>query len=170
MGRCCSPCLGDLDPNAYRRQIDLALGLFEQPNARDALFGEIERRLLEASGARRYEAAAALLRRRERLELLLDRLGGMLRAVHAQPRLVTAEHPTERRRRDGFWIVGGRVADWGPLPTRKAELRERTRAALEAAPDPRAPIAAEHVDEIRIVSAWVAEHEPRQRPLAELAA
>ncbi len=171
MGRCCSPCLGDLDPNAYRRQIDLALGLFDHPDgARDALLGELERRLREASEARRYEAAAALLRRRERLELLLDRLGGMLRAVHAAPRLVTAEHPVERRRRDGFWVVGGRVADWGPLPARKAELRERARAALEAAPDPRAPIAAEHVDEIRIVSAWVAEHEPRQRPLAELAA
>ena len=25
MGRCASPCLGDLDPNAYRRQVDLAL-------------------------------------------------------------------------------------------------------------------------------------------------
>ena len=169
MGRCCSPCLGDLDPNAYRRQIDAALGLFDHPDgAREALLDEIERRLREASNARRYEAAAALLRRRERLELLLDRLGGMLHAVHAVPRLVTAEHPTERRRRDAFWIVGGRVADWGPLPARRAELRERSRAALEKAPDPRAPVAAEHVDEIRIVSAWIAEHEPKQRPLAEI--
>lgn len=170
MGRCCSPCLGDLDPNAYRRQLDAALGLFEQPDARDALLGEIERRLREASNARRYEAAAALLRRRERLELLLDRLGGMLRAVHAAPRLVTAEHPTERKRRDAFWIVGGRVADWGPLPARTAELRERSCAALSAVPDPRAPVAAEDVDEIRIVAAWIAEHEPRERPLHELAA
>ena len=32
MGRCCSPCLGDLDPNAYRRQIDMALGLFDHPD------------------------------------------------------------------------------------------------------------------------------------------
>ena len=31
MGRCVSPCLGDLDPNAYRRQLDLALALFEGP-------------------------------------------------------------------------------------------------------------------------------------------
>ena len=80
--------------------------------------------------------------------------------MHAVPRLVTAEHPTERKRRDGFWIVGGRVADWGPLPTRKAELRKRARAALSAAPDPHAPMAARDVDEVRIVSAWIAEHEP----------
>ena len=28
MGRCSSPCLGDLDPNAYRRRLDEALALF----------------------------------------------------------------------------------------------------------------------------------------------
>ena len=28
MGRCLSPCLGDLDPNLYRRRLDAALGLF----------------------------------------------------------------------------------------------------------------------------------------------
>src|SRR4051812_46145358 len=28
MGRCMSPCLGDLDPNAYRRRLDEALALF----------------------------------------------------------------------------------------------------------------------------------------------
>ena len=28
MGRCLSPCLGDLDPNAYRRRLDEALALF----------------------------------------------------------------------------------------------------------------------------------------------
>jgi DNA polymerase-3 subunit epsilon len=28
MGRCLSPCLGDLDPNLYRERLDAALGLF----------------------------------------------------------------------------------------------------------------------------------------------
>ena len=37
MGRCASPCLGDLDPNAYRRQVDLALAHFERPGAGEAL-------------------------------------------------------------------------------------------------------------------------------------
>ncbi len=30
MGRCLSPCLGDLDPNLYRRRLDAALALFER--------------------------------------------------------------------------------------------------------------------------------------------
>ena len=29
MGRCMSPCLNDLDPNAYRRKLDEALALFD---------------------------------------------------------------------------------------------------------------------------------------------
>ena len=49
-----------------------------------------------ASRERRYERAAALLRRRERLEALLGRLDGVLRAVHADPRLVLARHPIQR--------------------------------------------------------------------------
>src|SRR5581483_2234257 len=28
MGRCLSPCLGDLDPNLYRRRLDQALAVF----------------------------------------------------------------------------------------------------------------------------------------------
>ena len=113
MGRCCSPCLGDLDPNAYRRQIDTALALFDGSEAaEDLLLADIDRRIADASAARRYEAAAALLRRRERLAGLLERLGGVLRAVHADPRLVLAPHPSKSRF-DAFWIVGGRVADWG---------------------------------------------------------
>jgi DNA polymerase III subunit epsilon len=160
MGRCCSPCLGDLDPNAYRRQIDAALALFEHPDgAREALLSHMNERLRQASAARRYEAAAALLRRHERLEGLLDRLGGVLRAVHADPRLVLAAHPAKQRL-DAFWIVAGRVADWGPLPPLR-ELRERGRQALAAGPaNGRAPVGAEDVDEVRIVAAWVAEHEP----------
>ena len=92
MGRCCSPCLGDLDPNAYRGQLDPALALFERPGAGDALL-DGDRGMREASGERRYERAAALLRRRERLEWLLERLEGVLRATHSAPRLVMASTP-----------------------------------------------------------------------------
>src|SRR5918997_319198 len=93
MGRCASPCLGDLDPNAYRRQVDLALSHFERPGAGEALIAEIDRRMLEASQEHRYERAAALLRRRERLAWVLERLEGVLRATHAAPRLALARHP-----------------------------------------------------------------------------
>ena len=167
MERCCSPCLGDLDPNAYRRQIDRALAIFDAPDAApELLLAELDRRIADASDARRYESAAALQRRRERLGSLLDRLGGVLRAVHADPRLVIARHPTDARH-DAFWIVAGRVVDWGALPS-ASEVHRRADAALAAAPSGRAAhVPAEEVDEVRIVAAWMAEHEPSQLPLED---
>src|SRR3954451_823974 len=157
MGRCVSPCLGDLDPNAYRRQLDLALGHFEVPGAGEALIEELDRRMREASEAQRFERAAALLRRKERLEWVVDRLEGMLRATHTEPRLVLAQHPVKERF-DAFWIVQGRLIDWGPLPG-PSDPAERTEAALARAPG-RAAIPADEIDEMRIVASWVAEHEP----------
>ena len=162
MGRCVSPCLGDLDPNAYRRLVDAALATFEGPGAGERLLEEIDRRIHEASEARRYERAAALLRRRERLEWVLDRLDGVLRATHAAPRLVLARHPIKERF-DAFWIVRGRLVDWGPLPGH-SELLERTGVALARRPG-RGPIPADEIDEVRIVAGWIAEHEPPELAL-----
>jgi len=157
MGRCCSPCLGDLDPNAYRRQVDAALSLFDgRGDGGKLLLQRLDGEIRDASAARRYERAAALVRRRERLEDVIARLGGVLRAVHAAPRLVLAAHPTGERW-DALWIVGGRVADWGELPG-PGELMERTEAVLSAPPP--AGVRPDDVDEVRIVAAWVAEHEP----------
>ena len=168
MDRCCSPCLGDLDPNAYRRQIDRALSIFDAPDSAAALLlAELDRRIADASAARRYESAAALARRRERLSGLLDRLGGVLRAVHADPRLVVARHPVKARH-DAFWIVAGRVVDWAGLPSTAEEVGERAQAALASAPHGRpAHVPADEVDEVRIVAAWVAEQEPPQLPLED---
>jgi DNA polymerase-3 subunit epsilon len=157
MGRCVSPCLGDLDPNAYRRQLDAALAHFERPGAGEALIEELEERMREAAEGERFERAAALLRRKERLAWVLERLDGMLRATHSAPRLVLAQHPVKERF-DAFWIVQGRLVDWGPLPG-ATELVERTEDALSRPPG-RAVIPADEIDEIRIVASWVAEHEP----------
>jgi DNA polymerase-3 subunit epsilon len=157
MGRCASPCLGDLDPNAYRRQVDLALGHFERPGAGEAVIAEIERRMREASRERRYERAAALLRRRDRLAWVIERLEGVLQATHAAPRLVLAKHAVKERY-DAFWLVRGRLVDWGPLPG-PSELVERTRAALER-PAGRSVVPVDEIDEVRIVASWVADHEP----------
>ncbi|HEV2874424.1 MAG TPA: exonuclease domain-containing protein [Thermoleophilaceae bacterium] len=162
MGRCVSPCLGDLDPNAYRRQLDLALSHFERPGAGEALIAEIDRRMLEASQEHRYERAAALLRRRERLAWVLERLEGVLRATHAAPRLVLAAHPVKDRH-DAFWLVRGRLVDWGPLPGH-SEMVERTASALARAPG-RSVVPVDEVDEIRIVASWVADHEPPELAL-----
>jgi DNA polymerase III subunit epsilon len=157
-----SPCLGDLDPNAYRRQVDLALSHFERPGAGDALVEEIDRRMAEASAETRYERAAALLRRRDRLAWVLERLEGVLRATHSAPRLVLARHPVKERF-DAFWLVRGRLVDWGPLPG-PSELLERTGRALDHPPG-RTVVPADEVDEVRIVAGWVAEHEPPELAL-----
>jgi DNA polymerase-3 subunit epsilon len=162
MGRCLSPCLGDLDPNLYRERLDAALGLF--CGARDggaALLTHVEGQMREASGAQRYERAAWLARRLRRLESLLRRLGGVLRAAHAGSRLVLAPHPVRAGAHDAFWIVGGRVADWGPLPDTPADVAARTAVALRRAA-PRTLggwLPAEELDEARIVGAWLAGHE-----------
>jgi hypothetical protein len=114
----------------------------------------------EASAERRYERAAALLRRRDRLGWLLERLEGVLRATHSAPRLVVAQHPVKQRF-DAFWLVQGRVVDWGPLPG-PTELAERTEAALGRlrGGSRRVPVPPEEVDEVRIASTWVAANEP----------
>ena len=115
MGRCMSPCLGDLDPNAYRGRLDEALGLFEAPGGAERLLAKVDERLASAVQAQHYERAAGLLRRRDRLAWVLDKLEGVLRATQAAPRLVLARHPVKERF-DAFWILRGRVLDWGPLP------------------------------------------------------
>ena len=163
MGRCLSPCLGDLDPNLYRERLDAALRLFV--DGRDggaALLAHIDAQQRAATAAQHYERAAWLQRRRARLEGLLRRLGGMLRATHRGTRLVLAPHPHARGRFDAFWIAGGRVVDWGALPGDADELETRSAAALRAAPRPELGgwLPADEVPETRLVGAWLAAHEP----------
>ena len=170
MGRCLSPCLRDLDPNLYRERLDGALRLFvDGPDGGIALLAHIDGQMRTAAGERRYERAAWLQRRRARLEALLRRLGGVLRATHAGARLVLAPHPAAHGRFDAFWIAGGRVVDWGRLPDDPAELLARSRAAVRAVPRPELGgwLPAAEVAELRLVGAWVAAHEP---PVLELGA
>jgi hypothetical protein len=77
---------------------------------------------------------------------------------------VLAPHPTEPGRADAFWIVAGRIADWGPLPG-PAELAARTRVALTTTPSG-AWLPADELDEMRIVGSWLAFHE--DTPVLEL--
>jgi len=162
MGRCLSPCLRDLDPNLYRERLDAALGLFTGPDGARALLAHVEAQMRRAAGERAYERAAWLRRRHGRLQSLLGRLGGVLRATHAGARLVLAPHPSAAGRHDAFWIVGGRVVDWGALPPEPGELAARTADALRAAPRRELGgwLRTEDVDETRIVGAWLAAHAP----------
>src|SRR5205085_3452634 len=78
MGRCLSPCLGDLDPNLYRRRLDEALGLFlGGGDCASKLIAHVHAQMREASVQRRYERAASLRRRARRLEVILGRLEGL---------------------------------------------------------------------------------------------
>jgi DNA polymerase-3 subunit epsilon len=160
MGRCLSPCLGDLDPNLYRERLDEALRLFEVDGA-SALLAHVDGQMRAAAAAERFERAAWLRRRARRLESLLNRLGGVLRAAHAGARLVVVPHPAAEARADAFWIVGGRIADWGPLPPDQDELVARTDTALAAAPARSLGgwLPADELDEMRIVGMWVAGHD-----------
>src|SRR3954447_13768912 len=77
MGRCLSPCLGDLDPNAYRRRLDQALALFTgDGDGGAALLAHVDEGVRAAAGGEQFERAGGLRRRRERLAWLLEVLGG----------------------------------------------------------------------------------------------
>ena len=162
MGRCLSPCLGDLDPNLYRRRLDAALEAFSAPDADGGrrLLEAVEAQMRAAAADQRYERAEVLRRRRDRLAALLERLGGTLRSVHDGARLVLAPAPDGGRGFDAFWLVGGRVADWGSMPPWE-ELERRTALALATRPPVRGPdfIPPGEVDEVRIVATWLAAHD-----------
>jgi DNA polymerase-3 subunit epsilon len=163
MGRCLSPCLGDLDPNLYRRRLDEALALFaaeDHDPAGERLINHVRRQMHAAAQEQRYERAAWLRRRARRLAAILERLEGVLEATHARPRLIIAPHPTADTA-DAFWVVGGRLRDWGPVPE-AAELHDRTVAALARGGarlrELTAHLPPDEVDEVRIVATYLASH------------
>jgi DNA polymerase III subunit epsilon len=159
MGRCLSPCLHDLDPNVYRRRLDDALGLFTAGgDAAGAVLAHVDEQMRAAAREERFERAAWLRRRRERLAVLLTELDGVLAATHAKPRLVLAEHPRGGAW-DAFWLVGGRVADWGPL-TGTGDMLRRTRTALRAGDGTGHStwLAPQDVEDMRTVGTWLASH------------
>jgi DNA polymerase-3 subunit epsilon len=159
MGRCLSPCLRDLDPNAYRRRLDEALALFTgEGDGGRALLAHLDAEVRAAAAGERFERAGWLQRRRERLAVLLERLGGAMAATHARPRLVLAAHPVQARY-DALWMVGGRIVDWAPL-TDPADAWARTQAALRGG-DGRgvAPSATpDEVRALRVATTWLASH------------
>jgi len=160
MGRCLSPCLGDLDPNLYRRRLDDALRLFLGDGG-GALLDHVERQMREAAAEQRYERAAWLRRRLGRLRVVVRRLGGVLEATHARPRLVVVAHPADPARRDGFWMVGGRLVDWGAVQKDVGAVYERTVAALRRggrAGELGAHVPPDEIHEVRIVATYLASH------------
>jgi DNA polymerase-3 subunit epsilon len=85
----------------------------------------------------------------------------VLAATHARARLVLAEHP-QGGRFDAFWLVGGRVVDWGPLGG-VDDVLARTRHALRGGDGTGATacLAPGEVEEAKIVATWLDAHEAR---------
>jgi len=162
MGRCLSPCLGDLDPNLYRRRLDEALRLFiGEADGRERLLAHVRAQMRAAAVQQQYERAAWLRRRLGRLGVILDRLGGTLEATHARARLVLAKHPIDQTRQDAFWLVGGRLVDWGAAPVDPESLEQRTETALKRrgrGGELGAHVPPDEIDELRIVSTYLASH------------
>ncbi len=160
MGRCLSPCLGDLDPNLYRRRLDDVLALFVDTHAERPLLAHVHRQMRLAATQQRFERAESLRRRARRLATILDRLGGVLEATHARPRLVLAPHPAN----DGleaFWLAGGRLVDFGPCPADPDELAQRSQTTVARggrSGELGAHVPPDEVDEVRIIGTWLASH------------
>ncbi len=164
MGRCLSPCLGDLDPNLYRRRLDQALALFTgEGDGGAALLAHVDAEVRRAADRQQFERAGWLRRRRERLAWLLDVLGGAVAATHARPRLVLAEHPRGGRF-DALWLVGGRVVDWVGVDGAALDLDDLARRTADALrhdgrPGGTASLTPDDVDEARLVATWLARGE-----------
>jgi hypothetical protein len=73
---------------------------------------------------------------------------------------VLAPHPVGSTF-DAFWVVGGRLVDWGPVGG-GGELERRTEAALARGgvlgPGVGTHLPPDEVDEMRIVAAYLASH------------
>ncbi len=183
MGRCLSPCLGDLDPNLYRRRLDEALRLFTAGgDGGQRLLTHVRSQMRAAADQQLYERAAWLRRRMRRLWVILERLGGALEATHVRSRLILAPHPIDETRQDAFWLVGGRLVDWGPTdaaPGQSELLEERTQWALTRAGragELGAHVPPDEIDELRIIANYLAAHPDTTQlslepaPLSETAA
>jgi DNA polymerase III subunit epsilon len=162
MGRCLSPCLGDLDPNLYRRRLDEALRLFVAGgDGGQRLLAHVRAQMHAASRQQLYERAAWLRRRLRRLAVILERLGGALEATHVRARLILAAHPVDAERRDAFWLVGGRLVDWGPVSEDPAAVEIRTQRALARGGrvgELGAHVPPEEIDELRIIANYLSAH------------
>ena len=165
MGRCLSPCLGDLDPNLYRRRLDQVLRLFaggeRGPGVRpgQALLDHVDAELRRASAERRYERAQALHRRAGRLRAILARLDGVLESTHARPLLVLARHPSTSAL-EGFWLAGGRLVDSGVIAG-DADLAARCVAAVRRGGrtgELGAHVPPGEIAPVRILQTWLASH------------
>ena len=162
MGRCLSPCLGDLDPNLYRRRLDGALAAFLQPDGTAAaqLIAHVETQMRAAAAEQRYERAAGCAAG----PVGCGSSSSGWRGGPGQPRPAASGVRARIRpgraatcsgsSADGWWIgVRGRQ--------RQSELVSRTERALRHASragDTGAHVPPGEIDEVRLVGTYLLSH------------
>ncbi len=164
MGRCLSPCLGDLDPNLYRRRLDEALRLFVCDRRRRSpgrLLDHVERQMRRAAAEQRYERAAALRRRRRGSARSSSGSAGCSKrptrvrdccsaCIRGEPTSTASGSP------GAGWSTGGRSA---PVDLDRARAPGRRGPASPARPgDLGTHLPPDEIDEMRIVAAYLASH------------
>ena len=174
MGRCLSPCLGDLDPNLYRERLDAALRLFvDRRDGGAALLAHID-------GQRSAAVAAQQLRARRLAAAAARAAGGA-----AAPARRAAARRARRRAAGARAAPGGaralrRVLDRGRAGRRLGRRCRRTPAELAGAQRRRAARRSRgrssaagcrptRSPSCALVGAWLAAHEPPALELDERA-
>ena len=161
MGRCLSPCLGDLDPNLYRERLDEALRLFEVDGGVRAAR---PRRRADARGRGRAALRARRLAAPPRATGSSRCCGGSA-ASCARPTRARGSCSRRTRRRRSAPTRSGSSAAGSPTGGRSRPTRRRSppapTAALAAAPAAGLGgwLPADELDEARIVGSWLAGHE-----------
>ena len=153
MGRCLSPCLGDLDPNLYRERLDGALRC-SSTSATAARAARPRRRAdAAARGPPLRGGGVAAPAPHAAGDAARARSAASCARSTPAPGSSSAAHPEAAARADAVWIVGGRMVDWARLPGARAEGAGRTVEALRAAPGrrPRRLAAPDELGEVRIV-------------------
>ena len=166
MGRCVSPCLGDLDPNAYRRQLDVGARPVRRARAgRAAARGDrpphrrgVRRPALRARRRAAAPARPAGLGARAARGHPARHPRGPAAAAGAPPGQAALRRLLDRARAAGRLGAAARAtpSSWSAPQAALARARAAARAT---------PVPADEVDELRIVWGWLADNEPPELAL-----
>lgn len=136
LGGCSAPCAGHVSAADYRRQIDRARAFFG--GREDGVLEPLHAAMHEAAAAARFEYAAVLRDRLDRLEWLRDHVALFEHEIQS---LNFVYRPRPRLGRGRLYVVRqGRVCDhlwWPTTNEQRRRARQRIRAHFTStAPDP----------------------------------
>ena len=163
MGRCLSPCLGDLDPNLYRRRLDEVLAPVHDGDLRAGsrcLTTSTARcaprpRSSATSGRRRCAGARATAEHDPRAAR--RRAGGHPRAPAAGAGAPSVTTRTAQRR-SGWPAAGSSTTGRSPTPTSSASAPSARWRRAGRAGELGAHVPPDEIDEVRLIGSWLASH------------